>query len=133
VALTTGPSLRQSAYCHQIGHWFPACPVLSQAMVGPWSPTHSDEGTPLTPHRRQVHRLAWANEPRLAQPPSALPAVPGMVMVTPVSMRIPVVAPTVVSPIIVSVMMVTVVAPAHYDDRGGSDHDEIATGVGRLG
>ena len=45
-----------------------------------------------------------------------------MAMVTPVPMRVAVVAPGVVSPIIVSTV-VTVMAPAHDDHRGGSDHD----------
>jgi hypothetical protein len=55
--------------------------------------------------------------------PSALPAVPGMVMVAPVPMWVPVIAPRVVSPIRVSVMTVAVVPPAHHDDRRGSDHN----------
>jgi len=63
-----------------------------------------------------------------------------MAMVTPVPMRIAVVAPRVVSPIIVSTI-VTVVAPAHDDHRGGSNHDrrrdteadgDIHTGLRRL-
>src|SRR5436190_17207877 len=46
-----------------------------------------------------------------------------MVMMAPVPMGVPVVAPRVVSPIIVSVRMVAVVPPTHHDHRRGSDHD----------
>jgi hypothetical protein len=46
-----------------------------------------------------------------------------MVMVSPVPMGVPVVAPMVVSPIIVSVRIGAVVTPAHYNHRRGSDHD----------
>ena len=62
-----------------------------------------------------------------------------MAMVTPVPMRVAVVAPRVVSPIIVSTI-VTVMAPAHDDHRGGSHHDRHrdaeahgdTVGAGRL-
>jgi len=60
-------------------------------------------------------------------------------MVTPMPMRVAVVAPRVVVPIIVSTI-VTVMAPAHDDNWGGSHHDRRrdaeahgdAVGVGRL-
>jgi hypothetical protein len=45
-----------------------------------------------------------------------------MAMVTPVPMRVAVVAPRVVAPIIVATI-VTVMASAHDDHWGGSDHD----------
>ena len=62
-----------------------------------------------------------------------------MVMVAPVPMRVAVVAPRVVALIIVATI-VTVMAPAHDDHRGRSDHDRRwdtdaygdAVGVGRL-
>ena len=74
--------------------------------------------------------------------PSALPAVSVMMMVAPVPMRGPVIAPMVVSPLVVSVRMVAVVPPAHHDDRRGSDYDwrrdgkaygDIDAGLGGLG
>jgi hypothetical protein len=57
-------------------------------------------------------------------------------MVAPVAIRVPVIAPMVVSP------MVAVVPPPHHDDGRGSNHDgrwdtetdvDIDAGVGRLG
>jgi len=63
-----------------------------------------------------------------------------MAMVTPVPMRVSVIAPRRVAPIIGAVTIVAVVTPAHHD-RCGSDDDwrwdaeadvDIDTGVGRL-
>jgi hypothetical protein len=62
-----------------------------------------------------------------------------MMIVAPVPMRVAVVAPRVVAPIIVATI-VTVVAPAHDDHRGGSHHNRRrdaeahgnAVGMGRL-
>ena len=61
----------------------------------------------------------------VAPVPMRIPVVAPRVVVTvtPVAMRGAIVPPRVVAPIIRSVIMVTVVAPAHHDDRRRSDHD----------
>ena len=54
--------------------------------------------------------------------PATLPAVPVVMMLAPVPMRVPGVAPRVVASIIVAVRMGAVVSSMHYD-RCGSDDD----------
>ena len=65
-----------------------------------------------------------------------------VVTVAPVPMGVAVIAPRVVASIRVSMRVVTVVSPAHHNDRRRSDHNgrrdaeaygDIDAGVGRLG
>src|SRR5262245_3600272 len=86
--------------------------------------------------------LPWRQAHTVTALPAALPTGPGMVMVSPVPRRVPVIAPMVISLIIMSMMMGAVVPPAHHDDRCWSDHDgsryaeahgHTGACVGRLG